>query len=161
MPRLRLLPLPSLLAALMLLPVVAPLLVSSACIPRQCTDDSFCIRECECESSATGDVIICPVRFSCDIDAEVCEDAYTEQSCDDICQTFAARDLCGSVRCTSEADCVRSVACNQFDPNTGAVVGTFACQRAFTCDAVALACEVGFTTVNDDQLCQECAAAAN
>jgi hypothetical protein len=161
MPGLRSIPLSSVLAALTLLPVIAPLLVSAACIPRQCSDDSFCIRECECESSATGDVIACPVRFSCDIDAEVCEDDYTELSCEEICQTFAARDLCGSVRCSTEADCVRSVTCNQFDPNTGQLVGSFDCQRAFTCDAVALACEAGYSLVTDDQICQECAAAAN
>ena len=157
----RSLSLSTLLATLTLLPLAAPLFVSAACIPRQCTDDSFCVRECECESAATGEVTICPVRFSCDIDAEVCEDDYTDLSCGDICQTFAARDLCGSVRCTTEADCVRSVTCGQFDPNTGQQIGSFECQRAFTCDAVALACEASYSLSTDDQLCQECAAAAN
>lgn len=138
--------------------VIAALASSSSCTPpKQCEDDSYCVRTCTCTSSATGQSFDCPVQFACG-ENELCETAYGESSCDDLCQQFAARDLCGSKRCENENDCVREVLCNAYDPNTGQLIETFTCQSIFACDPEVFACEAAYVTTTDDALCQACAA---
>ena len=95
----------------------------------------------------------------CEQDAEVCEDDYSNLSCEDICQSYKDdRELCGSPRCATEADCVRDVMCNSIDTETGQILSTFSCQRVFSCEPSVLACEANYSLLSDDQICQECAA---
>lgn len=137
--------------------LLAGLLSGSSCAPKQCEDDSYCVRTCECTSSASGASFDCPVQFAC-AENDLCETAYNEASCDDLCQQFASRDLCGSKRCENENDCVREALCNAFDPNTGMIIETFSCQSVFACDPEVFACEAAYVATSDDQLCQACAA---
>lgn len=138
--------------------LLAGLLSGTTCFPKQCEDDTYCVRECNCESSAGGGEFACPIQLACNTGEGVCAAEYNELTCEEICQQVAARSLCGSKRCTGAEDCVRSATCLQFDPETGQQIGSFECDLPFACDPDAQVCEEAYVTTSDDQVCQECAA---
>lgn len=55
-----------------------------ACGSRQCTEDSHCIKRCNCQSQ-TGDVVLCSAPFACNKEHSVCESAHRDTPCDTIC----------------------------------------------------------------------------
>ena len=133
-----------------------PALLGANCAPKRCTDDSYCRRECDCEDVSIGAQVTCPVTFQCDTQQEVCESAWNEMSCDEICQTYAASGNCGTKRCTDERDCTRSVVCNSFDPQTGQLLDTFGCDFPIACDSTFNGCASDWT-MTDDEICQRVA----
>jgi hypothetical protein len=128
---------------------------------RQCQDPSNCIRTCDCiDDSANGRRISCPMAFQCNVDEGTCDPEYATRSCDDICQTFASRDVCGGRICRNERDCDRPVLCTTKDAQ-GAVVSAFDCAPVFECDLNVGVCEAA-ASLSEAEICasQQCAGQA-
>jgi hypothetical protein len=138
---------------------VAIPLIDSGCT-RACQESAHCTKTCECTDSQRNQVVECPFMFTCNIETETCEPAHDEWTCDDICATVAARGLCGSKHCESELDCHVDVPCECSDPNTGAVVSTFECEKDIVCNAEINVCASDFALTAVEQ-CQICAAEQN
>lgn len=130
------------------------LLAGAQCFPRQCRTHEHCLRVCECEEAETEIVIECPFFFRCERDTGTCESDYSA-SCSEICQRYAGAGLCGSKKCTNEAECVRSVLCQAQNQQTGEV-SQFGCELPFACNQDVGACEAGFAA-DDNTICQACA----
>lgn len=131
-----------------LLSVLVLLLSAGQCFPRQCRTSAHCQRYCECTDGQRGTVVPCAVDFRCDVQAGYCADEYN-QSCDEICQKYAARNACGTKTCESELDCVRQATCNAVNPQTGQVLCTYNCDVPFFCEADPGVCEASYGL--DDQ----------
>ena len=97
--------------------IVGLMLLALSCLSgagcrRQCATSANCVRECDCvDDSQNGRRLACPVTFTCDVKQELCAPEYDALSCNQICEKFAARDHCGAVLCSKDADCQRSVLC--------------------------------------------------
>lgn len=144
-------------AMLLALPVVVA--VEGGC-SRSCETAAHCTKTCECTDTQRNQIIDCPFMFTCNIETETCEPAHDEWTCDDICERVAARGLCGSKHCDSELDCNINVPCECSDPNTGAVVSTFECEKDVACNADINVCTSEFT-LTPVQQCQICATEQN
>ena len=93
------------------LSLLLSVMVGEACT-RECSSSAGCVRDCDCiDDSANGRRIACPVAFTCDPVEKVCDAQYNDLTCDQICESFAARDLCQSTACTENAQCARPVLC--------------------------------------------------
>jgi hypothetical protein len=128
-------------------------LTAAQCFPRQCLSELNCERFCECQDASRGEVIPCNAFFKCDQSAGVCVDDYS-LSCDEICQRFAANDVCGSKACNNEVDCIRELSCSTTNPQTSEVLCSYECELPFTCQADSMTCEETYAT-EQITLCQQ------
>lgn len=134
-------------------------LQGSGCFAKECLDETYCVRECECTDSTRNTVTQCPIQFQCNVADQICDEAYNDLSCDEICTNYAARGLCGSKQCTTENECLRQTTCQAFDPGTGEQICSYNCDLLFACDADVNACEADYL-LPDNELCQRCAESA-
>lgn len=141
---------------LLVLPLVAGLalaLSAAQCFPRQCRSYTNCQRQCDCTDAQRNQIVPCEIGFRCDVESGYCSDEYN-QSCDEICQQYAARSACGTKTCTNEAECVRQLTCSAVNQQTGQVLCTFNCDLPFACETDPGVCEQAFG-LDDVTLCSQ------
>lgn len=138
---------------------------ASSC-PRECDSADNCKRTpCRCtDASRPNSEVECGLTFRCETAPGVCEDDYNI-SCDELCQTYAARSLCDRRRCLDDGECLRQVTCPVIDANNQPVPGqSFNCDLIFTCDTPNSVCAPLDNGVDanstDDIICAECRAQA-
>jgi hypothetical protein len=145
-------------ATLALIPALAVLvpLLGAQCFPRQCNGPENCDRICECVDASRNETFVCPARFQCDVQNNVCADDYNS-SCQEICDRFFANGLCGSQGCEGNQQCIRDAECALVD-GEGALICQYTCSRTFECLADSNVCEAGFA-LDDATICAlpECA----
>lgn len=142
--------------AVLLTLICAVFLPGADCVPRECASNANCARVCECTDTQANQTFQCPLTYLC-AEGNTCEEQIFE-SCDEMCGRIAARGLCGTQRCNDETDCDRSVQCVATDQNGNQT--SFACERRFDCDIDVGVCEVDYSVLTDDQVCQLCASGA-
>ncbi|HEY1099837.1 MAG TPA: hypothetical protein VGF99_12960 [Myxococcota bacterium] len=147
----------SLLLAVVL--IVVAVVAGSGC-KRSCQSNANCVRTCPCLNELTNQRLDCSVGYRCEGDTQTCEDLLETQTCDEMCQQFAANARCGVNRCLSDAECLRNISCPLFDAD-GVETGQFrTCTLPFVCDQEFGACEVA-SSASDSELCSTiCAQAA-
>ena len=134
--------------------------MGTACLGKECRDSTYCIRKCECTDEQNDSISDCEIQYRCDLDTEMCESAYGEESCEDVCKKYAAEDVCGSKRCDNENHCRRDEECVVTDAETGEVVNEFDCEKEFKCETEVGVCEEGYNQ-SDIELCNVCAEEQN
>jgi hypothetical protein len=133
-------------------------LCGSAC-DRPCQQASNCVRECSCLNSVTDTRIACPLAFRCEREQRRCEDAFAEMGCDEMCERYASRGLCGTERCRADDECRKFISCPVLN-DFGEPSGLFRdCTLNFVCDVQAESCDPA-STLDDFSLCQICDEAA-
>ncbi len=120
---------------------------------KECLDDSFCVRTCECQNAQTNTTTSCDLGFQCGDDG-TCNPAYDGLTCDQICQSYAVTGKCGSRYCSTSDECVREVNCDISD-GSGQYLRTDTCVNQFVCDTSAKLCEDNFLR-NDQAQCEIC-----
>lgn len=145
---------------LLLLAVAAPLLLSASC-RRPCETEQHCKRTCECLDNANDTRLDCTIAFRCEGADKVCESSYDSMACDELCSTYAARAMCGTQRCASNADCEKVVSCPVLDAEGQPVepAQSFTCTRTFECDVTLEVCDAELTE-SDEAHCAFCRATA-
>ncbi len=123
--------------------VLALVLSAGQCFPRQCRSYTNCQRQCECTDGQRNEIVPCALNFRCDVETGYCADEYN-QSCEEICQKYAAKSACGTKTCTNEAECVRQLSCSALNQQTGQVLCTYNCDVPFVCETDPGVCEDGF-----------------
>jgi len=137
------------------------LLLAAAGCPKECRDETYCTRTCDCRDAQRNRIIECPMSFQCNLEGETgyCEDDYNGLSCDGddgICKRYAATGLCGSKVCVNEEDCqIEDLLCEIRDQQTGQLIQQYFCDLAFSCDLNAGACEAAYAAPVA-QHCQTC-----
>ena len=146
--------------ALLLLAASLLTLASASC-KRPCETQEHCKRTCECLDSSNDTRLDCTIAFRCEAEARVCEADYDTMACDDLCSTYAARALCGTQRCGSNADCEKVVSCPVLDANGQPVepAQSFTCTRTFECDLTLEVCDAEITQ-SDEAHCAFCRTSA-
>ncbi len=128
--------------------------VAAGSCKRPCDTARNCIRTCECVNENTNQQLDCSVGFRCEGDTSTCEDLHDTQSCDDVCNEYAARARCGVFRCLEDAECTRVLSCPLADAN-GAPNGQFAeCTVGFACEQDFGSCEPA-SSLSDEVLCAQ------
>ena len=137
--------------AVVLVLACLPLFVVGGC-KRPCETEQNCKRTCSCLNTQTNTRDDCTIAYKCDGAELVCEDAYDTQSCDEMCAQYAARALCGTERCASDADCGKIVQCPCLDAQGQPNGLEYQCNIGFTCELDVEVCEAA-STASDLQLC--------
>lgn len=146
--------------ALPLLALLAFGLALASC-KRPCESVEHCKRTCECLDNATDTRLDCTIAFRCEGETQVCESSYDSMACDELCATYAARAMCGTQRCSSNADCEKVVSCPVLDADGQPVepAQSFTCTRTFECDLTLEVCGADITQ-SDEAHCAFCRANA-
>jgi hypothetical protein len=132
--------------------MVGLLLLSGGACPRECLDNTQCLRSCDCVNRTTDLRTSCTMGFICTAD-EVCEGAYQDMSCDEMCGRYQANNQCGRDRCSSNEQCTRFASCsllNEQGAPTGQVID---CKYEFGCDVQDSETCDPRSTLQDAQLC--------
>lgn len=146
--------------AFFLLAALTSLSLSLSC-RRPCETEQHCKRTCECLDNATDTRLDCTIAFRCEGEDKVCESTYDSMACDELCSTYAARAMCGTQRCASNANCEKVVSCPVLDADGQPVepAQTFSCTRTFECDLTLEVCDAEITQ-SDEAHCAFCRASA-
>ena len=146
--------------ALLLFAVVAATLLPASC-RRPCDTEQHCKRTCECLDNATDTRLDCTIAFRCEGENKVCEATYDTMACDELCSTYAARAMCGTQRCSSNANCEKVVSCPVLDADGQPVepAQSFTCTRTFGCDPTLEVCDAELTA-SDEAHCAFCRSSA-
>jgi hypothetical protein len=119
---------------------------------RPCESALNCKRTCSCLNTQTNRRNDCTVAFKCDGAEQVCEEAFDTMKCDDLCAQYAARALCGTERCASDADCVKILECDCRGQDGNPNGRKYECTRSFLCDVNTEVCEP-LSTRSDAEIC--------
>ena len=131
----------------------APFILGSSCMSKPCIDATDCVRECSCEFASTNENYGCNISYQCDVATDQCEASYNELTCDDICEQYARRSLCGSQRCSADSNCARTVDCQiTYDDGTTEAI---TCSHDSTCDSETQLCDETFS-LDDASFCSFC-----
>ena len=132
------------------------LMLAAGCFPRECQEHANCVRTCDCLDSATQTSLPCAMTFLCEVETKSCEADY-DMDCDAFCQAYAAPQVCGSKRCTLDAECSRTANCavTGADGNTEDI----SCTQQFLCDNDVGVCESAYI-LDDTAFCELCLANA-
>jgi hypothetical protein len=122
---------------------------------RPCESQSNCERTCTCVNSDTQASFDCTIAYLCDGSTATCENDYSNQSCNDMCNQYAAHGECGFERCNADADCTKDLTCPKLDANGQPTTLNFDCKLTFACDQAQHLCAAA-STQSQDQLCATC-----
>ena len=128
--------------------------IGSGCFPRECEQHSNCIKSCDCLDTTTQTNTSCGMTFLCEVENKSCEAAY-DMDCTEFCQTYAAKGVCGSKRCTLDSECLRSVTCTVTDSAGNSQ--DIPCSQQFSCDNDLEVCETAYI-LDDLSFCELCLA---
>jgi hypothetical protein len=132
--------------------VVIVVFAMGAQCPRECESNRQCQRQCDCTNEDTDLRTSCTMGFICTSD-EVCEADYSDMSCDTMCGRYAANNICGRDRCTSNDQCTRVVSCSVPDANGRPTDQLIDCKFEFACDVTDSETCDPRSTLSPAQLC--------
>ena len=140
--------------------VVAALGLGAGC-HRPCENSLNCERTCSCVNGNTGAALDCTMAYLCDGKDRICEADFDNQTCDEMCNQYAAHDLCGLERCNVDDDCTKNLSCPILDENGQPTATNFDCTLTFACDPDQHLCPAASTATQDQQcvICRQQAAA--
>jgi len=122
-------------------------LISAGC-GKRCDTADGCNRTCTCNDTANSLTYSCAMTFNCDQDAKTCDPGH-DLSCDEICETYAAKNACGR-QCINDEQCVLRCDC---EVEGG---GSIPCQQAFACNKDVGTCEPTHAATTCEALCSAC-----
>ena len=131
---------------LVLLGVLA-LALAQGCAKR-CDSPEGCQRSCNCTDIEDNITYACAMTFQCNLAEESCDPMHGE-SCDKICETYAAAGSCGR-QCTNDEQCLLRCTC---EIEGG---GSLVCEQPFACDKDVGVCEPSHALTPCESLCQTC-----
>ncbi len=152
---------PTSMVRILAISLVSALVASSVACRRPCDNEQHCKRTCECLDASNDTRLDCTIAFRCEADERVCEGTYDTMPCDELCTTYAARALCGTQRCASNANCEKVLSCPVLDADGNPVepAQQFTCTRTFACDLELEVCDAEITQ-SDEAHCAFCRATA-
>lgn len=136
---------------ILLAPLLALGVASGSACKRACETAENCVRTCECVDATTDTRLDCTMGFRCESVDLVCEAAYDELPCEEVCAQYAAVGDCGFQRCNVDADCVRNLTCPVVNAQGQPTGQFFPCTIPFICDQSRGLCASGSELPKDQQ----------